>query len=87
MPTYTVLLAQNNLQSGVTDNLMGAVVAPIGTIAPTGNIQLTTGTGAGIVTSPLTGQYRWSGLTLREFPTRIGKSTCIDQPARPICGG
>ena len=63
MPTYTVLLAQNNLQSGVTDNLTGAVVAPIGTIAPTGSIQLTTSTGAVIVTSPLTGQYGTSTAT------------------------
>ena len=74
MPTYTVLLAQNNLQSGVTDNLTGAVVAPIGTIAPTGSIQLTTSTGAVIVTSPLTGQYGTSTATaiLPWIPTTPG---------------
>ena len=74
MPTYTVLLAQNNLQAGVTDNLTGAVVAPIGTIAPAGSIQLTTSTGAVIVTSPVTGQYGTSTATaiLPWVPTTPG---------------
>lgn len=57
MPTITVLLAQNQLQSGVTDNLLAAVTAPIGTLAPTGNVYLTDANGNGIVTAPLNGLY------------------------------
>lgn len=40
MPTYTVLLAQNNLQQGASNNILAAVVAPIGTLAPTGTVTL-----------------------------------------------
>jgi hypothetical protein len=57
MPTYTVLLAQNNIQTGVNNNLLAAVIAPIGTLAPTGNVYLATTTGNGITTQPLTGLY------------------------------
>jgi len=57
MPTYTMLLAQNSLQSGVTNNLQGAVVAPIGSMAPTGNVYLATAGGNGISTVPLSGQF------------------------------
>ena len=57
MPTYTVLLAQNNVQQGVTDNVLAAVVAPIGTLAPTGNVYLATRNGNGIVTAPLNGSF------------------------------
>jgi hypothetical protein len=46
MPTYTVLLAQNAITQGVTNPLQVAVVAPIGTLQPTGTVQLQTG-GAG----------------------------------------
>ena len=56
MPTYTILLAQNALQAGVNNNLQGAVVAPIGSIAPTGNVYLATAGGNGISTVPLSGQ-------------------------------
>jgi hypothetical protein len=57
MPTYTVLLAQNNIQTGVTNNLLAAVIAPIGSIAPTGNVYLATTTGNGITTQPLNGLF------------------------------
>ncbi len=57
MPTYTVLLAQNQLQQGVTNNLLGAVVAPIGTLAPTGSLSLAIANGGGIVSAPLSGQF------------------------------
>jgi len=57
MPTYTVLLAQNNVQNGVNNNLSAAVIAPIGTLAPTGTVYLATTSGNGITTQPLTGLY------------------------------
>jgi hypothetical protein len=57
MPTYTVLLAQNNVQNGVNNNLTAAVVAPIGSLAPTGSVYLATTFGNGITTQPLTGLY------------------------------
>lgn len=43
MPTYTVLLAQNNVQQGANNNLLATVVAPIGSLAPTGTVTLQTG--------------------------------------------
>lgn len=57
MPTYTVLLAQNNVQQGVTNNLIAGVVAPIGTLTPTGSVYLATTAGNGITTQPLAGQF------------------------------
>jgi hypothetical protein len=57
MPTYTVLLAQNNVQNGVNNNLSAAVIAPIGSLAPTGSVYLATSFGNGITTQPLTGLY------------------------------
>lgn len=55
MPTYTQLLAQQSVQSGVTNNLAAGVVAPIGTMAPTGSVYLSNTTGNGITTQPLSG--------------------------------
>lgn len=63
MPTYTVLLAQNNVQQGVTNNLLASVVAPIGTLTPTGSVYLATTTGNGITTQPLAGQFGASAST------------------------
>ncbi|MFA7324767.1 MAG: hypothetical protein WC005_10465 [Candidatus Nanopelagicales bacterium] len=57
VPTYTILMAQQSLQQGVSNNLQAAVVAPIGTIAPTGSVYLSTTTGNGITTQPLTGTF------------------------------
>jgi hypothetical protein len=57
MPTYTVLLAQNTIEQGVSQNLLGAVVAAGGSIAPTGNVYLATTTGNGITTQPLSGLF------------------------------
>ena len=57
MPTYTVLLAQNTIEQGVSQNLLGAVVAAGGTLAPTGNVYLATTTGNGITTQALSGLY------------------------------
>ena len=55
MPTYTVLLAQNNVQQGANNNLEAAVVAPIGSLNPTGTVALQYGSGAAISSAPLTG--------------------------------
>lgn len=46
MPTYTELLTPNNVQQGVPTTVTALVVAPIGTIAPTGNVTLQTGASA-----------------------------------------
>ncbi len=48
MPTYTVLLAQNNVQQGASNNLEAAVIAPIGSLNPTGTVSLQYGSGAAI---------------------------------------
>ena len=55
MPTYTVLLAQNNVQQGASNNLEAAVIAPIGSLNPTGTVSLQYGSGAAISSAPLTG--------------------------------
>ena len=55
MPTYTVLLAQNNVEQGASNNLEAAVIAPIGSLNPTGTVALQYGSGAAISSAPLTG--------------------------------
>lgn len=56
MPTYTVLMAQNNVQQGASNNLEAIVVAPIGSLHPTGTVTLQTGgVGNAITSAPLTG--------------------------------
>ena len=54
MPTYTVLLAQNHLQEGVSNSVLGVVVAPIGVLPPMGTISLSTSTGNVISAATLT---------------------------------
>ena len=51
MPTYTELLAPNNVQQGVPTTVTAAVVAPIGNIAPTGTVTLQTGASAIAISS------------------------------------
>lgn len=51
MPTYTELLAPNNVQQGVPTTVTAAVVAPIGSIAPTGTVTLQTGGSAVSISS------------------------------------
>ena len=53
MPTYTVLLAQNHLQQGASNNVLGVVVAPIGVLPPMGTISLSTSTGNAVSTATL----------------------------------
>ncbi len=55
MPTYTVLLAPNNVEQGASNNLEAAVIAPIGSLNPTGTVALQYGSGAAISSAPLTG--------------------------------
>lgn len=58
MPTYTVLLAQSALQQGASNSILAGVVAPIGTLAPTGTVTLQTGaSGNALSTAPLTGVF------------------------------
>ena len=57
VPTYTVLMAQQAVQQYVSNTLQGAVVAPIGNIAPTGQVYLATAGGNGITTQPISGNY------------------------------
>lgn len=52
-PTYTVLLAQNNLTSGQNNNLEAIVVSPLSTLAPAGSVYFSTTTGNGIATAPI----------------------------------
>ena len=53
MPTYTVLLAQNHLQQGASNTVLGVVVAPIGVLPPMGTISLSTSTGNAISSATL----------------------------------
>ena len=57
VPTYTVLMAQQAVQQYVSNTLQAAVVAPIGNIAPTGQVYLATAGGNGITTQPISGNY------------------------------
>ena len=88
MPTYTVLLAQNNIQQGVSNNLLAGVVAPIGTLAPTGSVKLTTGGGAALGSAPLTGSFgsNTSTATIPWTPTASG-AIDIQAAYQPASGG
>ncbi len=64
MPTYTVLLAQNALAQNAVNTLQVGVVAPIGTLQPTGTVALQTAGGAALSpATPLTGQFGGSTST------------------------
>ena len=54
MPTYTLLLAQNHVQRDASNSLLGIVVAPIGVLAPTGTLTLSSSTGNKISSKTLT---------------------------------
>jgi hypothetical protein len=89
MPTYTVLLAQNNVQQGVNNNLLAGVVAPIGTLAPTGTVTLQTGGGAAISgPAPLTGNFggNTSTATIPWTPS-TGGPIAIQASYTPASGG
>ncbi len=74
MPTYTVLLAQNHLQQGASNNVLGVVVAPIGVLPPMGTISLATSTGNAISSATLavtTGTASTSSIVAASTATSI----------------
>jgi hypothetical protein len=87
MPTYTVLLAQNNVLQGASNNLLAGVVAPIGTLAPTGSVTLTSGP-ATVGSAPLTGNFggNTSTATIPWTPT-AGGPIDIQATYNPASGG
>jgi len=87
MPTYTVLMAQQSVQQGVNNNLAGAVVAPIGSLAPTGSVSLATAGGAGITTQPLSGSFG-AGTSTVALPWNpsAGGSTALQAAFQPNNG-
>lgn len=88
MPTYTVLLAQNSLQQNVSNSLLGAVIAPIGNLAPTGSLSLATSGGTGLSFAPLTGLFGGTTSTavLPWTPT-AGGPISIQATYQPASGG
>lgn len=89
MPTYTVILAENNVQQNAANSILAGVVAPIGTLAPTGSVTLQTG-GAGnaIVTAPLSGNFGGTTATanLPWTPT-VGGPFALQATYNPASGG
>lgn len=58
MPTYTVILAPNHLQQGSADNqIVAAAIAPIGTLAPQGNVTFGVPNGITLGSAPLAGNF------------------------------
>ena len=88
MPTYTLLLAQNQAAVGVNNNLLAAVVAPIGNLAPSGNVALATANGNGITTQPIGGSFGNSTATatLPWTPTTTGAVPMVAS-YQPSSGG
>ena len=88
MPTYTVLLAQNDVLQGASNNILAAVVAPIGNLAPTGSVALQTAGGAGLASAPLTGSFgsNTSTATIPWTPTTSG-GIAIQAVYSPASGG
>ncbi|MBI1351819.1 MAG: hypothetical protein GC156_11955 [Actinomycetales bacterium] len=89
MSTYTVLLAQSALQQSANNNLLAGVVAPIGTLAPTGTVTLQTGgSGNALVTAPLTGAFggTTATATIPWTPT-VGGPFALQATYNPASGG
>ncbi|MCX6432282.1 MAG: hypothetical protein NTX29_05665, partial [Actinobacteria bacterium] len=87
-PTYTVLLAQNNVQQNVNNNLLVGVVAPIGTLAPTGSVSLTTASGAALGGAALTGSFGSSTSTATvPWTPSTGGPIAIKASYLPASGG
>lgn len=88
MPTYTVLLAQNQATQGINNNLLAAVVAPIGNTAPSGSVYLATANGNGITTQPIGGTFgtSTSTVTLPWTPTSQGAWPLV-ATYQPASGG
>jgi hypothetical protein len=88
MPTYTVLLAQNAVQQGANNSILAAAIAPIGNLAPTGTVTLSTSGGAAITSAPLSGSYgvSTSTATLNWNPSQ-GGPIAIQASYTPASGG
>ena len=78
MPTTTFLMVPNNVQQGVSSNIVAVVSAPLGTVAPSGSVTVRAGgsqnvMGQGVLT-PLAGSSRsiatiaWTPPTIGNFP-------------------
>jgi hypothetical protein len=57
MPTYTTLLAANNMQQDQPNTVTAAVTAAGGTLAPSGSASLITNIGGTLATAPLSGSF------------------------------
>ena len=87
VPTYTVLMAQQTVQQGVSNTLQAAVVAPIGSIAPTGSVYLATAGGNGITTQPISGAFGNATATVGlPWNPSVGGSTAILATYQPSNG-
>jgi hypothetical protein len=88
MPTYTVLLAQSAVQQGANNNILAAVVAPIGTLSPTGTVTLQTSGGAALASGAVTGQYGAStGTATIPWTPTTGGPVAIQATYTPASGG
>ncbi len=89
MPTYTVLLAQSALQQNASNSLLAGVVAPIGSLAPTGSVTLQTGgSGNALVSAQLTGAFggTTATATIPWTPT-AGGPFALQASYNPASGG
>ena len=89
MPTYTVLLAQNALAQNAPNGLQVGVVAPLGTLAPTGTVTLQNASGAAVSSAvPLTGSFGASTSTaVVNFSPSQGGPTAVQAAYTPASGG
>ena len=88
MPTYTVLLAQSAVQQGANNNILAAVVAPIGNLSPTGTVTLQTAGGAALSSGAVTGQYGAStGTATIPWNPSTGGPVAIQATYTPASGG
>ena len=80
MPTTTILMAPNNVQQGVSSNIVAVVSAPLGTVAPSGSVTVRAASsqnvmGQGVLT-PLAGSSQ-SVATIAWTPSGIGNFPLI----------
>ena len=89
MPTYTVLLAQNNLQLNAANSILIGVVAPIGVLAPTGTVSLkSTATTNVLASAPLSSSFgtNISTANVSWTPTVAG-AVAVEAAYTPASGG
>jgi hypothetical protein len=89
MPTYTVLLAQNNLELNVQNNILVGVVAPIGVLAPTGTASLkSTATTNVLASAPLTSTVGSTTATANvPWTPTTGGTFAMEAAYTPASGG